>query len=113
MSFEPRISALSVLQNAKQNESKIELNFTANEWKYYQQYIIGQKHIQTSSVGRFLDAVSSILEIQQYNYYEGEAALKLEVVVRNNPNKTNKTLAPHTPSNMPMLLMVILSSVTM
>lgn len=90
MSFEPRLSALSVLQNVKQKEYKIESNFTANEWKYYQQYIIDQKHIQTSSMGRFLDAISSILEIQQYNYYEGEAAMKLEVAARKNTNKTNE-----------------------
>ena len=37
--------------------------------------------LQTSSMGRLFDAVSSLLSICHYNSYEGEAAMKLESLV--------------------------------
>ncbi len=38
--------------------------------------------LQTSSMGRFLDGIASLLGILQYNTYEGEAAMKLEALAR-------------------------------
>ena len=37
----------------------------------------------TSSVGRLFDAVTSLLDITDYNIFEGEAAMRLETVASN------------------------------
>jgi hydrogenase maturation protein HypF len=54
--------------------------FSAQEWKYYQQLIQQSDSLLTSSMGRFLDGIASILGVCQHNSYEGEAAMKLEVL---------------------------------
>ena len=40
--------------------------------------------LQTSSMGRFFDAVASIIDVCHYNSYEGEAAMKLEAFADEN-----------------------------
>ncbi|MBC8382356.1 MAG: carbamoyltransferase HypF [Candidatus Cloacimonetes bacterium] len=40
--------------------------------------------LQTSSMGRFFDAVASLIDVCHYNSYEGEAAMKLEAFADEN-----------------------------
>jgi hydrogenase maturation protein HypF len=88
MSKEPRFSALSLLQEHPEKMNLVEKYFSEKEWKFYQQFIQKEKHLQTSSMGRFLDGLSSILDVQQINNYEGEAAMKLEVLARSCKDET-------------------------
>ncbi|MBL0359440.1 MAG: carbamoyltransferase HypF [Chitinophagaceae bacterium] len=90
MSREPRLSALSLLKNFPAKQSQIQKYFSAQEWKYYQQLVQQPADLLTSSMGRFLDGIACILGICQYNTYEGEAAMKLEVLARSAHNKTSE-----------------------
>ncbi|MBS1513026.1 MAG: carbamoyltransferase HypF [Bacteroidetes bacterium] len=87
MSREPRLAALSLLKSFPQHQSILQPHFSLQEWKYYQQLIGQPAQLLTSSMGRFLDAVAAILGICHKNTYEGEAAIKLEVLARNCMNK--------------------------
>jgi len=75
MSKEPRISLLS-LASEEMNEV-LETKFSSNELKSYE-YLKSQNKLKTSSVGRLFDAVASLLNITDFNSYEGEAAILLE-----------------------------------
>lgn len=80
MSKEPRVSLLSLA-----SESMIDIlkeKFTSNELKSYQ-YLKQQNKLKTSSVGRLFDAVASLLNITDFNFYEGEAAILLENSILN------------------------------
>ena len=78
MSKEPRISLLS-LANLEMDEL-LEKKFSSNELKTYQSLKKINK-LKTSSVGRLFDAVASLLNITDFNSYEGEAAILLENLV--------------------------------
>jgi hydrogenase maturation protein HypF len=80
MSKEPRLSALSLLKNFTQKQDLIQKHFSEKEWEFYQKQIQQPGQLLTSSMGRFLDGLSSILGICQLNSYEGEAAMKLEAL---------------------------------
>ncbi|MFI5188140.1 MAG: carbamoyltransferase HypF [Chitinophagales bacterium] len=80
MSKEPRLAALSLLKNFPAKQKIIEKHFTEEEWKYYEKEIHHPHQLLTSSMGRLLDGLSSILGICQINSYEGEAAMKLEAL---------------------------------
>ena len=80
MSKEPRLSLLS-LSNPEMDEILAQ-KFTRNELKTYQSLKKSNK-LKTSSVGRMFDAVASLLNVTDYNTYEGEAAILLENVVTN------------------------------
>jgi hydrogenase maturation protein HypF len=82
MNREPRLSALSLLKLLPEKQSLLEAQFSATEWHYYRQLIKQPAALLTSSVGRILDAVSSILGICHFNTYEGEAAMRLEAIAR-------------------------------
>ncbi len=75
MSKEPRISLLS-LASLEMHEILSE-KFTKNELKTYQN-LKKSNTLKTSSIGRLFDAVASLLNITDYNSYEGEAAILLE-----------------------------------
>lgn len=80
MSKEPRLSLLAL-----SNEEMIEIlspKFTKNELKTYQS-IKKENKLKTSSVGRLFDAVASLLNITDFNTYEGEAPILVENLVLN------------------------------
>jgi len=75
MAKEPRLSLLSLA--SEEMNVVLKGKFTSNELKNYQ-YFRNENTLKTSSVGRLFDAVASILNITDYNTYEGEAAILLE-----------------------------------
>ncbi|GAB2834413.1 carbamoyltransferase HypF [Ferruginibacter profundus] len=94
MSKEPRLSALSLLKNLPHKQAVIEKYFSVQEWKYYQQLVQQHDALLTSSMGRFLDGIASILGICQLNTYEGEAAMKLEVLAASCMEKVSDDYYP-------------------
>ncbi len=82
MSKEPRLSALSVLQNLPLAQNLIQKYFTQQEWQYYQQVIRQPNLVYTSSMGRLIDAVACILGLMPVCTYEGEAAMLLEALAK-------------------------------
>ncbi|MFK5958394.1 MAG: carbamoyltransferase HypF [Lutibacter sp.] len=80
MAKEPRLSLLS-LASEEMNDI-LETKFTSNELKTYQT-LKKSNSLKTSSVGRLFDAVASLLNITDYNSYEGEAAILMENLVTN------------------------------
>lgn len=82
MSKEPRLSALSLLQNFEERENLLKEKFTDNEWIFYHKSLHQNQPILTSSMGRFLDAIACILNLKSINSFEGEAAMSLEACAR-------------------------------
>ena len=79
MSVEPRLSFLSLAEDHMQET--VAKKFTGEELAIYIS-IKARNQLKTSSVGRLFDAVASVLNICDYNTYEGEAAILLENYIR-------------------------------
>jgi len=82
MSREPRLSAFAFLGNSSYRESHIKEKFSETEWNIYSTILTKDYVILTSSMGRFFDAVASVLGITDHQSYQGEAASLLEVKAR-------------------------------
>jgi len=80
MAKEPRLSLLS-LASAEITEILAQ-KFTSTALKNYN-YLKSQNKLKTSSIGRLFDAVASLLNISDFNSYEGEAAILLENSIEN------------------------------
>lgn len=52
--------------------------FSVEEREFYLKLLQQKQNVLTSSAGRLIDGIASILKLQSYNTYEGEAAMKLE-----------------------------------
>jgi hydrogenase maturation protein HypF len=79
MSLEPRISALCLIRDVQNNEGLIDKKFEDRELRNFD-VILQKGKLYASSVGRIFDGVSSILDLTDYNTYEGEAAMYLEAL---------------------------------
>ena len=82
MSKEPRVSAVSLLRNNVDQLMQIKDHFTAAEREFYLKLLQQKQELLTSSMGRLLDGIAAILNIQSINSYEGEAVMKMEAIAR-------------------------------
>lgn len=82
MSREPRVSAVALLRNDMDKLMMIKDQFLGAEREFYMKVLAQPQNLLTSSMGRFLDGIASMLNIQTKNHYEGEAAMKLEAAAR-------------------------------
>jgi hydrogenase maturation protein HypF len=80
MSKEPRLSALSLLRNNISYLKTLPQTFNDAEREYFQKLLAHPSEVLTSSMGRLLDGIASVLGVQQINTYEGEATMKLEAL---------------------------------
>jgi hydrogenase maturation protein HypF len=80
MSKEPRLSLFSLIDDSF--SEVIKSKFTSEELNILK-VVKKNNKLKTSSVGRLFDAVASLLNICDYNSYEGEAAIILENQVKN------------------------------
>ncbi len=79
MARQPRLSALFLCKDFLQ-ETNVKNYFNEKEWLYYSKLIQSKPTLYTSSVGRLFDGVAALLEICEYNSFEGEASLLLETL---------------------------------
>jgi hydrogenase maturation protein HypF len=81
MAQEPRLAALAATTGLMGADDWLRPKFTATEWAAYQQ-LRQRISLRTSSVGRLLDAVASLLGLADRNHHEGEAAMYLEALAQ-------------------------------
>jgi hydrogenase maturation protein HypF len=77
MAMEPRLSAFSICYEIEELSALLKQKFSSVEWTNYLQLIKNNK-LKTSSLGRIVDAVASILGLIDKLGFEGEAAMLLE-----------------------------------
>ncbi len=78
MPAEPRLSALSLIHNHHpKGLDELKGKFTELQLRNYHT-LLTNNQLKTSSVGRFFDAVASILNLSDRNHFEGQASILLE-----------------------------------
>ncbi len=77
MSIEPRIAALAYFNNIQKAQPILNKKFSSVEWNNYSR-IIHNPNLLTSSMGRWFDAIASVLNLCDINDFEGQAAMLLE-----------------------------------
>jgi hydrogenase maturation protein HypF len=77
MALEPRLSALFLCRDFLK-DTPLRSKFSDTEWSYYLKLIQTKPILHTSSIGRLFDAIAAMLNVTDYNTYEGEAAMLLE-----------------------------------
>lgn len=82
MAKHPSISALSCCSTINKSEKLLSPKFTALEWKIYNKKLKLKNNKKTSSMGRIIDAVASLLDIIDTQTFEGEAASILEGIAQ-------------------------------
>jgi len=88
MSVEPRLSALSLVLNDKKNLAGALLAFNEQERAFLEKLVTQAPQLLTSSMGRLLDGISSLLGIIHYNSFEGEAAMNLQAMAEKSEDKS-------------------------
>jgi hydrogenase maturation protein HypF len=81
MALEPRLSALFICRDFLK-DTPLRSKFSDTEWSFYLKLIQSKPQQYTSSIGRLFDAVASILNVTDYNTFEGEAAMHLEAIAK-------------------------------
>ncbi|NND33494.1 MAG: carbamoyltransferase HypF [Saprospiraceae bacterium] len=94
MAREPRLSALSISKDIPEVRSYLQPHFTDTEWSFYQKYLSRGSGLQTSSVGRLFDGVAFLLGITEKPTYEGESAIRLQMLAEQF-DRTNQDLKPY------------------
>ncbi len=80
MSREPRLSALSLLHDHDDAGLLLEHKFSSAAWRLYQNALRQLNMPQTSSMGRLLDGIASLLDLIDISQYEGHAAMLLQAL---------------------------------
>ena len=78
-SREPRLAALSLCDSNCLNAGSLDSKFSTKELEFYLRKLDQKDNLKTSSMGRLFDGVSSMLGLKDYNSFEGEAAMHLQV----------------------------------
>jgi hydrogenase maturation protein HypF len=92
MPKEPRISAISVAHRSGYAHELLKAKFTETEWKIYGTILNDDQNLKTSSMGRFFDAVASLVLGIDHCSYEGEAAMFLEARARQYFTENKETI---------------------
>lgn len=81
MAKEPRLSALALSHYNNDCKQLLTSKFNDQEFRYYNNLLHYQMPgLFTSSMGRLLDAIASLLQVCDVMRFEGEAAMQLEVL---------------------------------
>ncbi|HSR40256.1 MAG TPA: carbamoyltransferase HypF, partial [Phnomibacter sp.] len=78
MSKEPRLSAMSLIHHRDDVAEWLEHKFDASSWKLYKNALTQLDMPKTSSMGRLLDGIASLLDLIDVSRYEGHAAMLLQ-----------------------------------
>lgn len=81
MAKEPRLAALALSDTHTGCTALLEKKFSTQEFRYYNNLLHYRvPDLLTSSMGRLLDAIASLLGVCDVMSFEGEAAMKLEAL---------------------------------